>query len=247
MSRLAYCWLLPLATLACAGPADIPETPDLSVLVAEYEQPDADLDDTTVSAALQELPPLDELSAGFAASQKPVDDAGAASVPAEQQESSSDINLQGSIKVTVRCPGDLAEPVLDPAVNGTFSLTLAVARNRIRRTIGGRAEGCVLRGTLRNLSARVVLDGDVAIDFGRDIGLGQGWSRSLLIAVRGKVDVGGQSFENLSARISEGRIEHLFVRDDGSMFVASLAPNGISIRDRQGIWLCAEVGTCARE
>ena len=40
-------------------------------------------------------------SAGFAASQTPVDDAGAASVPAEQEESGSGVNLQGSIKITV--------------------------------------------------------------------------------------------------------------------------------------------------
>lgn len=245
MPRSAYCWLLPLVTVACGNAAEIPSIPDLSSLVQGYQEPSAELDDTMVAAALNELPPLDELAVGFEASEAPVGEVGEASAPAANS-SGSGVNLQGSIKVTVRCPGELLDPVLDPAINGTFSFTLAIAESRIRHAAGGRASNCVLGGNLRGLPTRVVLDGDVAVDFGRDLGFGQGLGETLLISVDGKIEIAGHTFDNISARISDGHIEHLFKQGDKT-FVASLSPRGVTIRDHQGVWLCADLGTCARE
>jgi hypothetical protein len=245
MRWLALCWPIPLTTLACSGAADVPGVPNLESLIARYEQPDAALDISELPAALRALPPLDEIAAGFAAAETSLGEVKEDTAPAAQQ-SGFGVRLQGSINITVRCPGDLGQAVLDPAVNGSLVFTLAVAESRIHRTAGGRANACVLRGTLGDQTARVVLDGDFAIDMGGDIGFRQPWPGPLLFVIGGQIEIAGHSFNNISGRFKDGKLEHLFSRADGKTFVATLGASGFTIRDRDGIWLCADVDTCAR-
>ena len=62
-------WIFAFVALtACSGAAEIPDTPDLTALQVEYDNPSATLDATTVQETLEEIPPLDALAAGFRAS-----------------------------------------------------------------------------------------------------------------------------------------------------------------------------------
>src|SRR6185369_17011212 len=101
--------------------------------------------------------------------------------------SGSRLNIQGSIQVTVRCPGGLDVP--EYGSNGTLSLTLGVQKNLIKRGIKLDANACVLRGDAFGTPIRAVLDGPVYMDLGRDIGLRQRWSGRLLTLVAGTLDV----------------------------------------------------------
>jgi hypothetical protein len=238
--------VLSACLFACSGAAEIPDTPDLTALQAEYNKPSATLDVDTVQEALGELPPLDALAAGFRASgyaTTGVDDAGGSA----SKKSGGAITIQGSLRVNLRCPGDLDSPAYDPNTNGSLSLTLGVEDNRIKRGIGGRADHCVLRGRLLDLPVRVEVDGPVAFDLGHDVGLRAKWSGTLLMFVIGSITVGDLVLENLSARYTEERLEYLHRRQDGSTVVAELSGDGIRIRDRDLVWFCRSGEPCATQ
>lgn len=229
-------------TWGCGGAADIPNTPDLSELIAGYQNPTAQLDAPMAQTALTTFPPLDRLAAGFRAGRFPADDVADASDPSRPP---SAVRVQGSINVTARCPGELSEPAFDPALNGTLSFTLGVAENRVLRGIGGDADHCVLHETILGKAVRVELDGSVAFDLGRDFRLGEGFSGTLL-ARFDSVTVADTEFKNVTARFVDGRVEHLFSLDGGTV-IASLSEAGVTIRDRRGLWLCLETQTCAEQ
>jgi len=246
MKSLSFCWIVALGAFGCSGPADIPDTPDLRSLLSNYDRPTADLDQTSAVEALHGFPQLEQLDAAFLASQLPVDSLKDLASPAAT-DTGSGVRVQGSISATLRCPGDLDTPVLDPAVNGSVTITLAVANNRIRRSFGGRANACVLRGNALGQSVRVKIDGPIAFDLGGDIGLGARWSGTLLMRIEGDLEVANAfTLHDASARYSDGRWEHLFALKDGSTIVAAVAPTGVSIRDARGLWLCLDSRACAR-
>lgn len=247
---LAYCFVASSA-VSCGGAADIPETPDLRELLQSYERPTAVLDETTVADALNQaleiVPNLKELAAGVQAAKLVLGDLDYAS-ESSSSKTSSRLRLQGSIGVSIRCPGERSDPVYDENVNGSLSLTLAVAENRILRSMGGHANACVFQGALRGLPARIELDGEVAFDLGGDIGIGQRWSGDLLAALPGELTVAGIVFKSVSARLHEGRFQHLVTLPGSNQTLVLEVSDeaGITVRDGSGVWFCAEGQSCAR-
>jgi hypothetical protein len=243
-------WLGALSSgaIGCSGPAEIPATPDLSILRARYESPSALIDvASAASELLAEAPPLERLAAAFRATRiaiDGVDEAGADATPPN-----SSIRVQGSIHVTVRCPGADATPQYDPATNGTVSLTLAVAENSIRRDVGGLASHCVLRGVIPvvDIPLRVGIDGPIALDLGRDLSFRNRWTGKLLVSLNGVFDIEGLAMTNPTALFDDGQFQHLFQRRDGSTVILSLSRDGVRIRDRDGYWFCSDPQSCARE
>jgi hypothetical protein len=232
-------------TLGCSGAADIPGTPDLRALISSYDQPDGELDATRAAAVLADAPPMPELAAGLRSTgliASHVDDASADTAP----NTGKGVRLQGSIQVEFRCPGELGTPDYDPSVNGSATLTIAVADTRIRRTFGGRADACVLKGDLGGLPARVELDGDIAFDLGHDIGIGQGWSGRLLAYLPGQLEIAGYTFRSVSARFTDKQLEHLIQLGDGTFVVLTLNASGLGVRDKDGTWYCPSQTTCTR-
>ena len=243
-------WLgaLSCGAIGCSGPAEIPATPDLSGLRARYDAPSALIDFASeASDLLAEAPELERLAAAFRATRIATDGIDEAS--AEATPPNSSIRVQGSIHVTVRCPGAEATPVYDPATNGTISLTLAVAENAIRRDVGGLASRCVLRGVVPvlDLPFRVGINGVIGLDLGRDLSFRNRWAGKLLLSLDGVFDVEGLEMTNPTARFDDGQFEHLFQRRDGSTVILSLSRDGIRIRDRDGFWFCSDRQSCARE
>jgi len=243
---LLACCLVALSTAACGGAADIPETPDLRELLQSYERPTAALDVSSVQAALDSAPAnLQELAAGIEAAKYVMGDVDYASRTSSTR-SGERVRLQGSLGLKLRCPGQSSNPVYDEDINGSLSLTLAVADNKIRRSMGGEAKACVLQGTLHGLPARIQLDGKVAFDVGADIGLGQPWSGELLTSLPGQLHVGDYVFQSISGRLHEGRFQHLVRLNDDTTIVLELSDDGITIRDASGVWFCAEGEPCAK-
>lgn len=247
-SSLACC-LVALCTAACGGAADIPDTPDLRELLANYQAPTASLNQTSAAEALKSAPSLSDLEAlavGFQAAESlvasDVDQASSTS----SGSSGTRIRLQGSINLHVRCPGDPSNPNYDESVNGSVSLTLAVADNRIRRSFGGEAKTCRLLGKLHELDASVELDGPLAFDLGGDVGIGQRWTGTLLASLPGALTVAGHEFRTISGRLVEGRFQHLVTLPDGKTIVLQVSGDGgITIRDNTGVWFCKEGEPCA--
>lgn len=247
MTRLLPLSLIALCSslVACGGAAEIPDIPDLRGLQSRYDNPTAVLEDeAAAAAALGEMPSLHELAAGFHAAdyvQTGVEQGGGEAA----QGSSGRFNIQGSINVNVRCPGDTAEPAY--GANGTLALTIAVERNLIKRSIGGQATHCVLRGDLLGYPVRVEIEGPLAIDFGKDIGLRNRGAKQLLMNLSGSLKIGGYEVKNLSARWTEERLEYLFVMSDDNWVVAVVEADGtISIKDKDSIWGCSDGQQCSK-
>jgi hypothetical protein len=238
--------LVPLTAFACGGTATIPDSPDMQPLLQSYERPTAVLDTMTVQDALATTPNLKELAAGVEAAEYIMNDVDSASTTAGTR-SGSRVRVQGSVNVKVRCPGERADPVYDENVNGSISLTLAVADTAIRRSFGGEAKACVLQGQLAGRTIRIELDGQLLFDVGHDIGLGTGWSGELLASLPGELLVDTYKFQSISGRITQGRFQNLVRLPDGTTAVLELSADGITVRDSMGVWFCAEGQPCAQQ
>lgn len=243
--QLLACCLVAIGTAACGGAADIPDTPDLRAVLASYDRPTASLDVTGVTDALRMVPNFEELAAGIEAARYVVGDVDYAGRTPSTKTGGGRVRLQGSLGLEIRCPGERSDPVYDESLNGSLSLTLAVADNKIRRSMAGKANACVLQGTLRGFPARIELDGEVAFDLGGDIGLGQPWGGELLAVLPGELKVGDYSFQSISGRLHGGRFQHLVSLPGGGTIVLELSDGGITVRDATGVWFCAEGEPCA--
>jgi hypothetical protein len=238
------------ATLsACSGAAEIPDTPDMSEMLAAYRSPSAELDTTTANEVLAELPDLEQLAAGFRAARYTTNgvDEGSGS-----SDKDSALRVQGSIRVTLRCPGEDPDPVFDANTNGSISMTLAVEENRIKRSVRAVAAVCRLRGELASLAIPIEVDGPVLFDLGGDVGLRDKWSGELLMSIEETLIVGGFDLGKVSARWTGERLEHLFDRPNGGGTVVAelrtLASGdpGIGLRDHTRVWGCRD-GGCVEE
>lgn len=232
------------STLLACGGADIPDTPDLSTLQAEFENPTAVLDETSVGEAVLQMPSLRQLAAGFHAAGTSTDSVNTADEQAASG-SGSRLNIQGSIKVNVRCPGGLDVPSFGP--NGSIDLTIGVERNLIKRGIAMMANDCVMRGDVLGTPVRVAIDGPVYMDLGRDLGLRQRWVGRLLMLITGTMDVEGLTLENLAARWTSDKFEYLFrlPSQDTWVIAAITADGAISVRDGRGTWSCPDGLSCS--
>jgi len=238
-------------SVACSGAADVPDTPDLHVLLANYKAPTATLDATSAAQALKSAPPLEDLeqlSAGFQAASSVMDDVDQAS-DSNAGSTGSRIRLRGSIDLQIRCPGELGNPTYDEKVNGTISLTLAVADTQIRRSFGGEAKACVLRGTLLGTPAKIELDGPIAFDVGNNIGIGSRWSGEFLAQMPGTLTVLGHEFRGISGRLTQGRFQYLVTLNDGqgTVVLELSGDGGITVLDRAGAWFCRGSEPCAKQ
>jgi len=232
------------STLLACGGADIPNTPDLSTLQGEFEHPTAVLDETSVGEALLQMPSLRQLAAGFRAAGTTTDNVNTADEQAASGAGSR-LNIQGSIKVNVRCPGGLDERSFGP--NGSIDLTIGVERNLIKRGIAMMAHDCVMRGDVLGTPVRVAIDGPIYMDLGRDLGLRQRWVGRLLMLITGSIDIEGLAVENLAARWTSDTFEYLFrIPSEDTWVIAAMGADGtVSVRDSQQTWSCPDGSTCS--
>jgi len=234
-----------LLLVGCGDRAAIPATPDLSALRHDYDAPTALLDTDDANQTIQQNPTLRELAAAFRAAGYAADGVQPAGESAKADSDEGSIDIQGGVHVTLRCPGDLDMPMFDPATNGSISLTVAIEKSRVKRSIGGRATNCIVRGDLLSVPIRVAVDGDFAFDLGGDIGVGIPFSGRLLMRMDGTLDIAGIVFENLSARWTKDSFEYLYERpEDGQTVVMELVEGTVRLRDRERLWGCQEGEPC---
>lgn len=227
---------------ACAGAAEVLDTPDLRELESEYDQPTAAVDQTGVEDAIRRIPPLRDLEAGFRAAEYVMDGVDRAGDAAAQQEFDS-TRSYGSIRVTLRCPGGL-DARNDAEDDGTVELTFGIDESLIKRGVAGVASHCVLGGARSGIPVHVELDGPFAFDLGRDVTFRERGTDRLLMVISGSIEIDGIVLRNLSARWTDTRLEYLHLRHDGTTVVAEIGPAGTAIRDRNAVWNCSDGTRC---
>lgn len=233
-----------LLLVGCGDVAAIPATPDLSVLRRNYDQPTALLDTDEANQTIEQNPTLRELAAAFRAAGYAADGVQPAGESAKADSDEGSIDIQGGVHVTLRCPGDLDMPTFDEGTNGSISLTVAIAKSRIKRGIGGSATSCIVRGDLAGIPIRVAVDGPFAFDLGGDLGVGAPFSGQILMRMDGTLDIAGIVFENLSARWTKDSFEYLYERTDGLTVVMEMVEGTVRLRDSQRLWGCQEGEPC---
>ena len=232
--------------LGCTGAADIAAVPDLSGLEQSYEAPSAELMEApAVQAAVESVPDLQQLAAAFQATAdlvQPIDEARETA----GETTGLGIRVRGTIVVDVRCPGAERTPVYDAATNGTFTLSLAVQNNNIRRSFGAEADRCISSTSVGGTLIPLQLDGRLEMDLGGDINLRQGWTSSdLLFSLDGTFKVGSTIFRNISARLAGDRFEFLQETPQGSV-VLFVTDSGLGLRAQDATWFCdVDTGLCA--
>lgn len=235
-------WFAPtVCLLACSGAAEVPNTPDLTVLDGEYNSPTAVIDPGDIDQVLADMPSIRAIAPGFRATSYATRGVNEAEDSSQEDET---LRIQGSIRVTLRCPGELDDPVYDADTNGSLALTIGVENSRIRHGIGGRATNCVLRADDEGLPVRVSIDGPFAFDLGRDLSIRERWSGRLLMLISGTIHIGDLELKNLSARWKSDKFEYLFVLPNNDWIVAQLTADGISIRDKERTWVCPDGQPC---
>lgn len=235
-----------LGALGCTGAADIPAVPDLSGLEESYDAPSAELMDApAVEAAVESVPNLQQVAAAFRATGdlvQPIDQAR----DTAGEATGVGIRVRGTIVVEVRCPGSERTPVYDAATNGTFTLSLAVQNNNIRRSFAAEADRCISSTSVGGTLIPLELDGRIEMDLGGDINLRQGWTRSnLLFSLEGTFKVGSAILRNVSARLEGDRFEFLQETPQGSV-VLFVTDSGLGLRAQDATWFCdVDTGLCA--
>ena len=240
--------MLASCALACAGEAELPELPSLAQLSSEYDRPTAELAASRIREVIDSIPELQRLLEALRSTASVLDGVDDAQKPASQRAGEG-VRLRGSLRVTLRCPGDIDRPNYDPELNGSVALTLGVKQSEILRSVGGKASECRLTGNLAGLSIGVTLDGPLEFDLGENVPLGQPWSGARwIVAVRGSISVEDVKFDNVSARVSPGSVEHLQRLADGTSVVLSASTSGVSLRDAESNWSCDKNGgPCERD
>jgi hypothetical protein len=194
------------------------------------------------------VPRLQSLLAAFRSTATVLDGVDDAQSPASQRTGEG-VRLRGSLRVTLRCPGDIARPNYDEALNGSVALTMGVQQSAILHNVGGNASECRLSGNLAGLSLGVTLNGPIDFDLGENVPLGQSWSGTRwLVAVRGSIRVDDVSFEDVSARVRPGVVEHLQRLPDGTSVVLTASSSAVTLRDAGSTWSCdTKGGPCERD
>lgn len=238
---------LAVGVSACSAPSEVPNTPDLTYLVDQYDGPTGILDPASADSALAEMPQLGRLAAGLRASgyaTNTVDEAGRSS---SRKDKDNALDIQGSIRINIRCPGELEEPLYDADTNGTLDVTVGVDESRIKRGVGGRANGCVLRGDDEGVPIRVEIDGPFAFDLGRDLSIRSRWKGQLLMRIDGRITIDDLELQGLSARWTAEEFQYLFTLANGDWVIAQISLDGITIRDHDRTWFCREGQPCATQ
>jgi hypothetical protein len=233
--------LLALCTLCCTEPADTPPVPDLTGLEDEYEDPTGTLvDGAEVQALLTRYPDLARLADAFRITKSLVARADEGRGAAEERGGRG-VQLRGTIDVTVDCQSDGADGV-DP---GSFSVELAVSRNRIHRSFWGHAVHCLYQTSAGGVPLPFELDGDIALDVGSDIPLSGQWPTSpMLVSLVGTLSLSDRqlSVSGVSARVDDESFEYLQPTDTGSV-VLFVSNAGVGLRDADATWTCGADNT----
>lgn len=165
------------------------------------------------------------------------------------------IALNGSVGVTVACPGPLpdADPLNQPpqSANGRFTLRTPVENSELGPGADGQAERCLFNSDQVPLppwleeegavdSRAVRLDGPVSVDFGVTVKLGEPLELRPLFVVHGELAVEGlPTLTNIDFRFPTPlRIETRVVLPDLGSVVVFSENFQLGLMEKRGVWLC---------
>lgn len=154
------------------------------------------------------------------------------------------VDLQGSLLVHAPCPGWTAATEPDPA-DGFIQLAIGVEGSRAQRAFGGFVESCRFVSGGQGLS----LDGNLELDLGESLGLGEPVPPLLVRATAVTLTWA------TPARVVQLAELHFRLRDDGTMerlvelgelgagisgsaILAAHADGTLGLRVREGEWVC---------
>jgi hypothetical protein len=253
------CWLLALGSGCVSVPEPPPPTEDLSELSRRYENPTAELPEDRIRELMAEAIRIDALTLllqGMRFVRSGVTDT---SLGLEENTTAEELDVQGSVRASVPCPGDQPTPDFSKPENGAVRVQFGVESSHLRRGFDGAVEQCKFRVKFVIGEAQhVVLSGRITGDLGTDLRIGSPLPKSLLLRLSG---VTGQSVATSTTvdlsrdeyhfRLTEdGELESLLdtadlgLGDFGSVVLVVLSDGSPALRERRGQWTCTGSSTC---
>jgi hypothetical protein len=236
-----------LALIGCTQDAIVeqPTPPDMSALLGSYRAPSATFDRDVAQQALDlalEQFGLVADSAVFDTLLGTVNDGLAAEEGEEQaqglavQRQGLALEGEGFLRIKRVCPGWGDEGV-NEARDGKLDLTMNFSDAGIAPVIWGGAQGCRYGAA----EQQALLDGDLQIHLGEDVGLDQIGTLPILVRV-GRLQLPGKDidFSGLDFRVlpAEALIEVKVNMDNGHLLVAFGAETGLVVRASNGNFTC---------
>lgn len=251
-------YLLPLVTgcfgLGCAleGPVD---PPNLDGLLAVYDMPTGRLDEELANDVFTSARPSLESLATLAGLQFIADSIHSIGDGLDEEGFDGGLvaDVDGRVEVHIICPGEGTDGAPDPARDGALFLHVPVGDAALGPVAFGHAEACrfahpfrVSKFRHRRSASRVgMIDGPLAVHFGKPLRLGDASKLTPLVELQGELRIEGLgSIDGTDFRLaSERRIETRFELDDGGEIIIFRERDTLGMRARRGTWVCTHDGS----
>lgn len=252
-----------LVTASCGEePREQPTPPNMSALVATYQNPSADLTPAVMDqvtsdtiAGIDQLGTsvefatvlIDTIVAGFEGPAE--EEEGFLKAGLQRREQALALSADGFVEITRICNGWEGATTPNTA-DGQIQLTAVANEGGLNPVVWGTMRDCKYR--LSDVNTR--FDSAVSIYVGAAVGTdGSGLGQSpILIALDGDIALGEDIQLNgaydLQVDIETGAVETRLGLDDGSTLILSIVDDTLQYRAANGLWTCDFEGrTCTEQ
>lgn len=241
--------------VGCKDDVDIPEGPDLTPLVNEYDSPSGTLDEENVARVaavatekletVESIGDLDFVVDTLNATKDTVEDFAAADGDPDPDVGGT-VRVSGVARVRTICPGVTGE--LDASVNGTLNVNVPFRENRLSPVVFGAFDRCSFRVAREEGGARtipVLIDSSIAANIGTGVSFELAGLDAVLYRLKGTAKVSAAPTFDLDTdfrTFRDGRVEVRVAAADGDVipFVnRDTLASGIRTRDAD---FCCDFG-----
>lgn len=245
----------------CGDSFTLPPSPDMSALVATYQNPTGTIDPTQLAQIMSDaqmkiaqlhpewLPDL--VATALTRLRSRLADSGLSTDPTETANHDTQ-SIDAVLTIMQICKG-WADPIgpVDAAQNGSFQFTAVVEDGRVRQTMGGTASMCDARlQPTNNVVLSTIIDIKAFLDGTLNLYLYSGLPTSVadtdvLVQVMGQIGTMGSIVSgSFDFHLIYPNVEVSLTRPDGNIIV-SVGLSGVTLRGQNATYQCnSALQTC---